>query len=104
MTRMMAKLILFNYLPCVEEFRHAMILFLLEYDEYINNHIRENYLDPDQPHKLGGRAAGLQGQVGSTNGGEKKGGGWKSKCKELIRRYRGDASNNFLFMMEGMSM
>ena len=75
MTRMMSKLILFNYLPGVEEFRQAMILFLLEYDAFINDHIRANYLDPEHPHKLGGRVAGLPGQVGSTNGGEKKGGG-----------------------------
>ena len=54
-------------------------------------------------HKLGGRAAGLQGQAGSTNGGEKKVGGWENKCKELIRCNRTDESNKFLLTMEGMS-
>ena len=98
---MMGTIILFNYLPGAVIFRHAMTLFLEEYKEYINKYLRTHYLDPVNPHKLGGRAAGPQGQVGSTNGAERRCGVWQTLCAELKRVNAGDAPNNFVRVLEG---
>ena len=68
MGKMMSKLLLFNYVGEREVYRHVMLLFLDEYKDHVNPHVRSNYLDPDGPRKLGGRSAGVQGQVGNTNG------------------------------------
>ena len=72
MSRMMGKILLFNYLPGATVFYYAMQLFLDQYKDYVNDHMRTSYLDPACAQKLGGRAAGCQGQVGSTNDTEKR--------------------------------
>ena len=72
MSRMMGKILLFNYLPDATVFYYAMQLFLDQYKDYVNDHMRTSYLDPACAQKLGGRAAGCQGQVGSTNDTEKR--------------------------------
>ena len=94
--RLMGTIMLFNYLPGPVIFLHAMTLLLHEYKDYINKHIRNNYLDPVNPHKLGGRTAGPQGQVGSTNGAERRCGVWQTLCAQLMRVNAGDTPNNFL--------
>ncbi len=73
MTKMVAHAIKFNYLPTAKHHEQAMELFLEDFSEHINDHVRNGYLDPKNPKMLGGRAAGaFQGQVGSNNGGEKR--------------------------------
>ena len=96
MGRMMGIIMLFNYLPGAVIFCHAMTLFLGEYKDYINKHICTHYLDPLNPHKLGGRAAGPQGQVGSTNGAERRCRVWQDLYQQLKNVNAGDAPNNFL--------
>ena len=98
---MMGMIMLFNYLPGAVIFRHAMTLFLEEFHDYINEHICANYLDPLNPQKLGGRAAGPQGQVGSTNGAERRCRVWQELCRQLKNVNAGDAPNNFLRVLEG---
>ena len=101
MGRMMGIIMLFNYLPGLVIFRHAMTLFVEEYHDYMNEHICTKYLDPLNPHKLGGRAAGPQGQVGSTNGAERRCRVWQELCRQLKNVNAGDAPNNFLRVLEG---
>ena len=46
----------------------------------------ENYLDPDNPNKIGGRAANeFQGQNGSTQGVERRGGNVKDKLSKSVK-------------------
>ena len=101
MVKMMSKLLLFNYICEREVYRHAMLLFLDEYKDHVNSHVRSNYLDPDDPRKLGGRSAGVQGQVGSTNGLERRGGIWQEQWRALRAKNSVDDQNNFLMMIEG---
>ena len=101
MSRMMGKILLFNYLPGPTVFYYAMMLFLDHYKEYINDHMRTAYLDPACAWKLGGCASGSQGQVGSTNGAEKRCGVWQKQFDQLVKNHSGDKQNNFLRMLEG---
>ena len=64
---MLSLFILFNCVPNAVIFQQAMTLLLFEYSEHINKHVHNKYLDPKDPRKLGRRAAGPQGMVGSTN-------------------------------------
>ena len=57
MAKIMAKIILFNFLPDRETFSVAMSLLIKEYKDHLSAHVLENYLDPKDPNKLGGRAA-----------------------------------------------
>ena len=98
---MMSKLLLFNYVGSREVFKHGMHLFLGEHKDHVNPHVRSNYLDPDDPRKLGGRSAGVQGQVGSTNGLERRGGIWQEQWRALCAKKSVDDQNNFLMMLEG---
>ena len=66
--KMVSIILMFNYIPDKDIFREAMLLFHDEFSDYLNDHVKSNYLKPDEPWKLGGRTAGLQGQVGSNNG------------------------------------
>ena len=75
--------------------------FLDEYKDHVNPHVRSNYLDPDDPRKLGGRSTGVQGQVGSTNGLERRGGIWQEQWRALRAKNSVDDQNNFLMMLEG---
>ena len=61
-----------------------MSLFISEYGEHINDHVRQKCLDSEQPRKLGGRAAGPQSMVGSTNGLERRNGVWKKNYSGII--------------------
>ena len=101
--RMMALIILFNYLPNKTIFKHAMTLFLSEFSEHVNNHVCRHYLNPLEPRLLGGRSVGPQGATGSTNGAERAGGRWQSQCRSLIAANKGDRRNNFMRMIEGVS-
>ena len=101
MGKMMFKLLLFNYVGDRVVFRHGMLLFLDEYKNHINHHVRSNYLDPDDPRKLGGHSAGVQGQVGSTNGLERRGGIWQEQWRALRGKQSVDEPNNFMLMLEG---
>ena len=78
-----------------------MLLFLDEYKDNVNPHVRAKYLDPDDPRKLGGRSSGIQGQVGSTNGLERRGGIWQEQWRTLCANQSVDDQNNFLMMLEG---
>jgi hypothetical protein len=104
MTKMMSIIIQFNYIPDDEVFEEAMTLFCEEFGEYTNKHVREYYLDPKKPKKLGGRAAGdYQGQVGSNQGGEAKGGSWKKKWREIVSKKSAADRYNFLHMVEAVA-
>ena len=101
MAEMMSKLLMFNFIRGRDVFKHAMMLFIEEYRSNINEHVRANYLDPCDPRKLGGRAAGIQGQVGSTNGLEKRGGIWQEQWKALRKNHSENDRDNFVIMLEG---
>ena len=81
---MLSLIILFNCIPNTEVFANAMSLFISEYGEHINDHIPQKYLKPKHPRKLGGRAAGPQGMVGSTNGLERRNGVWKKNYGSIL--------------------
>ena len=104
MTKMMSLIIMFNYIPNGEVFENAMILFLNEFDEYANKHVREYYLDPKDPKKLGGRAVGEQGQPGSNQGVEKRGGIIKTKFKGQVKGQPAAERKNFLRIMEAIAI
>ena len=75
-----------------------------KFDQHINQHVRDHYLDPAEPRKLGGRAAGLQGQVGSTNGVEKRGGILKTKYSSAVKKYSGEERCNFVHMFGAIAL
>ena len=105
MTKMMSLIIKFNYLPNAKHHEEAMELFLAEFDEHINEHVRNEYLDPQNPMKLGGRAAGaFQGQVGSNNGGEKRCDVWQNKLKSITKDVKGEGRKNCLYMIEAIAI
>ena len=101
MGAMMSKLMLFNYVHGREVYWHAMLLFLDEYKVHVNPHVRANYLDPEDPRKLEGRAAGIQGQVGSTNGLNRRGGVWQQQWRALRAKHCQADQNTFLIVLEG---
>ena len=103
---MMSAVIMFNYIPFGEEgvYEQAMKLFLAEYGEFANEHVRKFYLDPYDPCKLGGRAVGSQGQTGSNQGGEKRGGIIKTKFKDLTKNYATEEKKNFVHLFEAIAL
>jgi len=104
MLKIMSKVILFNYLPDRETFKHAMTLLIGEYKQYLNEHVLKNYLDPLDPNKLGGRAANeFQGQNGSTQGMERRGGHVKDKLSSLTKGLTPTARANPLFVLEAVA-
>lgn len=104
MPEIMSKVILFNYLPGAETFEHAMRLLINEYKAYLNEHVLQNYLDPHDPCKLGGRAANeFQGQNGSTQGMERRGGHVKDKLKDLSKGLKPTARANPLLVLEAVA-
>ena len=85
MAAMISIIILFNSILNPSVFAHAMTLFIAEYDQYINQHVRDAYLEPNDPKRLGGRAAGRKGTVGGTNGVETRNRVWKNTYETLVR-------------------
>ena len=63
---------------------NAMVLFIHTFNDHINKHVRDNYLNPHEQWTLIGRAAGMPGTVGSTNGLERRNGIWKQNTHGLI--------------------
>ena len=61
MAKMLSIIILFNYIPDGTIFEEAMEQLSEEFGEYINDHLKRNYLDGKIPRKLSGQAAGEQG-------------------------------------------
>ena len=59
MAKLLAVIFMFNYLPDLVTFQHAMALLLVEYGSYLNEHVRTNYLNVATPHNLGGWFLGL---------------------------------------------
>ena len=55
MAKLLAVIFMFNYLPALATYQHAMLLLLDEYGTYLNEHVRTHYLNVDTPHNLGGR-------------------------------------------------
>ena len=102
MAFMLALIIVFNCIPNVVIYATAMELFLSEYSDYTNVHVRSKYLNPADARKLGGRAAGIPGSVGSTNGVERRNRVWKDTHKALIRNGKTD-KHNFIHIIEGES-
>lgn len=86
MAKIMSKIILFNYLPDKETFKVATQLLIEEYAPYLDEHVLKNYLDPNDANKIGGRAANeFQGQNGSTQGVERRGGNVKDKITSIVK-------------------
>jgi hypothetical protein len=102
MTKMMSLIIMFNYIPDDDVFEEAMKLFCKEFADHINNHVKENYLSPTDPKKLGGRAAGEQGQPGSNQGGERAGRDWKKTWKTIAKEHKKD-KHNFIHLIEAVA-
>ena len=78
MSKMISLVLLLHYLPSKVEYEQAMLLFVKEFEVYINEHLRRTYLDPKRPENLGCRAAGPPATSSSTNGVEKRGGNFKN--------------------------
>ena len=75
-----------------------------EFGEHINEHVMSNYLDGTNPRKLGGRAAGKQGQVGSNQGDERHCGIWEKTFHVLVKVLQKEERNNFLHMNEAIAV
>ena len=101
MTKMISIVLLLHWLPSKIEYEQAMLLFVDEFSQYINEHVKRTYLDPKRPENLGGRAAGVKATTSSTNGLEKRGGNYKIKTKGLTAGMPSSEQNNFIYMMEG---
>ena len=65
-------------------------------------HIRQAYLNYD-PNKLGGRAAGLPGQSGSNNSGEKKNDIIKKNLKNLTKRVKQEEKTNPVYVIAAVA-
>ena len=66
--------------------------------EYLKSHLKQ-----DQPHLLGGRAVGRQGQVGSTNGCERTGGWTKNTIHSNLDGVTGIQRNNPIFSIQSFA-
>ena len=100
MAKIMAKIILFNFLPDADTYRVATKLLIDEYRDYINDHVLQNYLDPEDPNKIGGRVANeFQGQNGSTQGVERRGGYVKDKLSTQVKGMTESERSNPLNVM-----
>ena len=100
MAKIMDKIFKFNYLPCAETFKVATNLLISEYKEHLNEHVLAEYLDPNNPNKIGGRAANqFQGQNGSTQGVERRGGNIKKKITSRLKRLPGSEQTNPIHIM-----
>ena len=101
------KTIRFNtlyYIPDKDIFREAMLLFRDEFSDCLNDHVKSEYSKPDKPWKLGGRTDGLQGQVGSNNGSEKRGGIWKNNFRSIVIKVPTEDKNNFIHIFEAIAL
>jgi hypothetical protein len=65
-------------------------------------HIRQAYLSYD-PNKLGGRAAGLPGQSGSNNSGEKKNDIIKTILRNLTKRVKQEEKTNPVYVIAAVA-
>ena len=70
------------------------------YKEYINDYICDNYLDPENSHKLEGWAAVPQVQVGNTNGAKNRCVICHSRCRQLLSNNKQDKQSNVIRMSE----
>jgi len=66
-------------------------------------HLKKNYLSPD-PCCSGGRAVGIEGQPGSNQGGEKRGGQIKLYHRVITRRLSKEAKKSVVFILAAVAM
>lgn len=94
------KLMCVNYAPCREIASEAIRLITAEHN--FSDHVIKEYLNGN-PLDLGGRGAGRDGECGSAQGVEKKGGNIKSKRCAIIdqtgSKDKEAERNNFLNLM-----
>ena len=105
----------FNFLPPPSDpdgniqhtiFNNASFLLIKQFEgqippealEYLKRHLKQ-----DQPHLLGGRAVGRQGQVGSTNGCERTGGWTKNTIHSNLDGVTGIQRNNPIFSIQSFA-
>lgn len=67
------------------------------------NHLKKTYLSPD-PCCSGGRAVGIEGQSGSNQGGEKRGGQIKAYHKRITGRLSREAKKSVIFIVAAVAM
>jgi hypothetical protein len=105
----------FNFLPPPSDpdgniqhtiFNNASLLLIKQFEEQIPPEAMEylkRHLKQDQPHLLGGRAVGRQGQVGSTNGCERTGGWTKNTIHSNLDGVTGIQRNNPIFSIQSFA-
>ena len=74
-----------------------------EKNESQKQHLRNNVLS-DNPLRLGGRAAGIPGQTGSNNGGEKRGGIIKDNWRRITKKLSKNAKQSVVFIIAAVAM
>ena len=83
--KIVSLMIMMTFIPPddIESYRTAVDLLLEEFDEYLSDNFRSQYLTGD-PNDLGGLCAGRSGEVASTQGAERRG-GWIKSCLADVR-------------------
>ena len=98
----------FNYLPGGEVYKHAVRLLLSQFEDVLTpkayKYVTDNYIIEDKPEKLGGRAVGRQGMVGSNQGGERSCGWWKNTFYGLMKGTKKEDIGNPLHFLEAMAI
>lgn len=88
-----------------DDFAGFITLVLDKHGHMINTgcsrekHIKNTYLNTEDPCRLGGRAVGLPGQSGSNNNGERKNRSIKIQLKEQTRNLKAEEKNNPIYVL-----
>ena len=88
-----------------DDFAGFITLVLDKHGHMINTgcsrekHIKNTYLNTEDPCQLGGRAVGLPGQSGSNNNGERKNRSIKIQLKEQTRNLKAEEKNNPIYVL-----
>ena len=99
---------MFNYIAPgdTSTFENACVLLIEKFKDVINEHVIKEYFSGN-PNDLGGRCAGVPGQVGSNQGGERQGGSLKNKLSALLAHMTKNERQNpyhFIVAMARMSI
>lgn len=102
----MSYVLRFNYLVSTEDLGHATELLKDKYPNAFNEHMVKQYFGcpTEIGPSLGGRCMGLPGQVGSNQGGERRGGIVKEHHARIVRWCPREERSNMIHLMTAVAV